>query len=237
MESKQHVQLPNDMTKTKILTPRDLLVYICIKSFMNKDTLESFPSLTTIAELSGISRPTVMKSIKLLDKQNYISIRKEGRKNIYKFNPNKKFEPFGYDFLNNKELNPSEKAMYAALQQNLIKDIDGLGKTTFSYMEISDKINMPYRTVLNNMKSLEDKGFLDVIKTNTKDSTTGLMKQEKIFHLNELGQAIVFVLQKHEDRLDEYGDKMASMQKQIDMLIKENKRLKSEEKDNSQIIL
>lgn len=225
-ESKQHVQLPNDMTITKILTPRDLLVYVCIKSFMNKDTLECFPSLATIVNLSGISKPTVMKSIKLLESENYISVRKEGRKNIYKFNPHKKFEPFSYDFLNNKDITSSEKAMYTALQQNLIKDVTGFGKTTYDYFEISEKINMPYKTVLENMKSLEKKGLLDIVKTDKKDPITGVMKQEKIFHLDELGQAIVFTLQNHEDRINDNTSDIKTLQKQVDILIKENRELK-----------
>lgn len=225
-ESKQHVQLPNDMTITKILTPRDLLVYVCIKSFMNKDTLECFPSLATIVNLSGISKPTVMKSIKLLESENYISVRKEGRKNIYKFNPHKNFEPFSYDFLNNKDITSSEKAMYTALQQNLIKDVTGFGKTTYDYFEISEKINMPYKTVLENMKSLEKKGLLDIVKTNKKDPVTGVMKQEKIFHLDELGQAIVFTLQNHEDRINDNTSDIKTLQKQVDILIKENRELK-----------
>ena len=37
MAGKQHVQLPNNMTKSRILTPKDLLVYVTIKSFMNKN--------------------------------------------------------------------------------------------------------------------------------------------------------------------------------------------------------
>lgn len=225
-ESKQHVQLPNDMTITKILTPRDLLVYVCIKSFMNKDTLECFPSLATIVNLSGISKPTVMKSIKLLESENYISVRKEGRKNIYKFNPHKNFEPFSYDFLNNKDITSSEKAMYTALQQNLIKDVTGFGKTTYDYFEISEKINMPYKTVLENMKSLEKKGLLDIVKTNKKDPVTGVMKQEKIFHLDELGQAIVFTLQNHEDRINDNTSDIKTLQKQVNILIKENRELK-----------
>ncbi len=225
-ESKQHVQLPNDMTITKILTPRDLLVYVCIKSFMNKDTLECFPSLATIVNLSGISKPTVMKSIKLLESENYISVRKEGRKNVYKFNPHKNFEPFSYDFLNNKDITSSEKAMYTALQQNLIKDVSGFGKTTYDYFEISEKINMPYKTVLENMKSLEKKGLLDIVKTNKKDPVTGVMKQEKIFHLDELGQAIVFTLQNHEDRINDNTSDIKTLQKQVNILIKENRELK-----------
>ena len=38
MTTKQHVQLPNNMTKSGELSPKDLLVYVTIKSFMNKDS-------------------------------------------------------------------------------------------------------------------------------------------------------------------------------------------------------
>ena len=51
--NKQHVQLPNNMTLEAILTPQDLLVYISIKRYMNKDTKEAFPSLLTISSQPG----------------------------------------------------------------------------------------------------------------------------------------------------------------------------------------
>lgn len=68
--SKQHFHLPNDMTKGGKLTPNDLLVYICIKSYMNKNTKTCFPSLKTLSGKSGFSIPTIRKSIKSLEEED-----------------------------------------------------------------------------------------------------------------------------------------------------------------------
>lgn len=48
---------------------------------MNKDTYEAFPSMETIAKDAGISKPTV--AIKHLVANGDITVRKEGRRNIY----------------------------------------------------------------------------------------------------------------------------------------------------------
>ena len=230
-KSKRHIQMPRKMTDTKILKPKDLLVYVCIKSFMNKDTLEAFPSLNTISELSGSSKPTVSKAIERLEQENYISIRKENRRNIYTFNPYKNFEVFSYEFLNKSDLNSMEKATIIALQEDMIKE-NGFGKTTYSYTEMSENINLSYNTLVKTMDSLKDKGYLDIVPTNSKDPDTGLMKKEKIFHLDELGQAIVFTLQKHDEDID-------TLKKQVKILINETKRLnkiiEGENKDSIQL--
>ena len=89
--NKQHVQLPNNMIKKDGLEPRDLLVYAVLKKYMNNESKECFPSLETLSKESGYSINTIRNSIKLLQANNYISIRKEGRKNIYRFNPYKNF--------------------------------------------------------------------------------------------------------------------------------------------------
>lgn len=47
-KSQQHVQLPNNMTASGELTPKDLLIYVSIKRYMNNETREAFPSLETI---------------------------------------------------------------------------------------------------------------------------------------------------------------------------------------------
>ena len=140
----RHVQLPNNMT-TKDLTPKDLLVYVSIKRYMNKDSLECYPSLDKIVEVSGISKPTVRKTIDKLSKLNYITVTKSGRKNIYKFSPYKNFEPFSYEFLDKKDISADEKALIIAEQQFMFKDIDGLGKISYTDLELSDKINMSYK--------------------------------------------------------------------------------------------
>lgn len=229
----QHVQLPNNMTKDEEVKPKDLLVYVCIKKYMNKNTKEAFPSLKTLSDLSGISIPTIRKSIEILKKYNYISIRKDGRKNIYKFNSYKNFEPFSYDFLEKKELDSSEKAIIVASQQKMFKDVEGYGKITMSDSELADFLNVSNKTLSRVNKSLVDKGYLSLIKTNVKDSITGLYINEKLYHLNDLEQAIVFTLQNHEDRLEKteenidiLNEKVKSMSKQLDLVLKENEELK-----------
>ena len=69
--NKQHVQLPNDMTKSGELSQKDLLVYVTIKRYMNSKTKECFPSLDTIVKVSGVSKPTVRKSIENLNVIKY----------------------------------------------------------------------------------------------------------------------------------------------------------------------
>lgn len=230
--------MPTKMTDTKILKPKDLLIYVCIKSYMNKDTLEAFPSLNTIAELSGSSKPTVSKAIERLEQENYISIRKENRRNIYTFNPYKNFEVFSYEFLNKSDLSSMEKATIIALQEDMIKD-NGFGKTTYSYTEMSENINLSYNTLVKTMDSLKDKGYLDIVPTNAKDPDTGLMKKEKIFHLDELGQAIVFTLQKHHEEIQKHDEDINTLKKQVKILINETKRLnkiiEGENKDSIQL--
>lgn len=238
-KSLQHVQLPNDMTNDTEVKPKDLLIYVCIKKFMNKDTKEAFPSQQTVADLAGVSRPTVKKSVDLLVKYGYMSIRKEGRKNIYKFNSYKNFEPFSYDFLEKEDLDSSEKALIVASQQKMYKDTEGYGKITMSDEDLADHLNVSTKTLTRVHKSLVKKGYLDLVKTNIKDPITGLYINEKLYHLNELEQAIVFTLQNHEDRLDKNETDIKNLQYQMDMILKENRELKKkfENKDIDDVVI
>ena len=43
IKSKQHSQLPNKMAADD-LTPKDQLVYVVLRSFMNEKTLSCFPA-------------------------------------------------------------------------------------------------------------------------------------------------------------------------------------------------
>jgi len=227
-ESLQHVQLPNDMTRGTDLSPKDLLIYVCIKKHQNKVTKTCFPSIETIMELSSSSKPTVLKSIKTLKELGYIEVTKDGRKNVYHFNPYKNFEPFSLEFLEMKNLTANEKAYIVATQQYMFKDLEGFGKLTYTDTKLAEIINLSYNTVVKHNKSLAEKGYLDIIRTGVKDKDTGLMINEKIFHLNELEQAIVFKLQNHEDRLDKTDLKIDTMALQLDIVLKENKQIKEE---------
>lgn len=225
MNNKQHVQLPNNMTHNDDINPKDLLVYTTIKRYMNKETKSCFPSINTIVKKSGVSKPTVLKSIDKLQKANYIKVGKIGRNNLYTFNSYKNFEPFSYEFLDRTDLTTGEKALIVAEQQLMFKDNEGFGKISYTDLELSNKINMSYNSIVKYHKSLEKKGFLTTVKTAAKDSATGIAINEKIFHLNELGQAIIWVLQKHEEDINQLKEKTESTAKDVDLLMKEIKRL------------
>ena len=225
MNNKQHVQLPNNMTYNDDINPKDLLVYTTIKRYMNKETKSCFPSINTIVEKSGVSKPTVLKSIDKLQKANYIKVGKIGRNNLYTFNSYKNFEPFSYEFLDRTDLTTGEKALIVAEQQLMFKDNEGFGKISYTDLELSNKINMSYNSIVKYHKSLEKKGFLTTVKTAAKDSATGIAINEKIFHLNELGQAIIWALQKHEEDINQLKEKTESTAKDVDLLMKEIKRL------------
>ncbi len=225
--NKQHVQLPNDMTKSGELSQKDLLVYVTIKRYMNAQTKECYPSLDTIVQISGVSKPTVRKAIETLKKLEYLEVRKEGRKNVYKFNPYKNFEPFSYEFLD-FDLDTNLKAYVMVAQQTMYKDIEGFGKISYTDSELANIINLDRHTIAKYNKALEEKGLLSIIKTDKKDPVTGLRIDEKFFHLNELGQAIIWTLQKHEDDINELKEKAKETSKDVQIALKAHSEMQKE---------
>lgn len=228
MEEKRHIQLPNREQNEEI-EPRDQLIYIAIKSFINKDTKEAFPSLKKISEMVGASIPTIRSSIKRLEELDYIKVKKVGRGQVYTFNPYKNFEPFSYEFLNNQDMSFTTKSYLVASQQYMIKNGD-TGSISYSNRELSEKINMPESTISKCNRDLESKHFLTIINNKSKDLETGLDTQTKIFHLAEFGQAIVGILNNHESRLDQ-------LEKQNELLLRELTKLRNELKKEESITL
>jgi len=238
LENKRHVQLPNNMTVDDKLSSKDLLIYVSIRRYMNSITKEAFPSLETIMGHASASKPTVRKCIENLKSLGYITVTKKGRNNLYKFNPHKKFEPFSYDFLDKEDLSSNEKAYLIATQQYMFKE-GGYGNVSYSDRKLADIINMSPHSVTKYNKSLLEKNYLSIIKTDKKDMETGLMINEKMFHLNELEQAIVFTLQKHEDRLNETDERLNSLEdtfnKTMNLVLKENVKLQQQLKESKEL--
>ena len=197
------------------LSPKDLLIYLYIKSYANGQTWEAFPSLETLHQDSGAAINTIRSCIKNLVDAGKIEIRREGRKNIYKFlNFNDGFEPFSYNFLNKKDLTFSEKAQLVASQQHLFKDPKtGDGTTNYSTRQLAEIINMPESTVRKNLNSLINKGYVEIKEL--KDEYTGLVTKQKIYHLTKLEQAIVFILKNHEDRLTQQEDRLSQQEQEL----------------------
>lgn len=225
-ESKKHIQLPNDMALSD-LEPKDLLVYVTIKRYMNKTTKEAYPSLRLISEKSGYSVGTIRKCINQLEVKGYITVSKVNKKNVYKFSDYKNFEPFSYEFLDNELLSANEKAYLLVSQQHMFKE-EGVGKMSYTTRELADKINVSQSTIVKNNKSLEDKGFLTQIKSR---NSSGEQSIVKIFNLLELGQAIVFTLQDHEERISENEKTLKMALKEIEALKKQLSEINNLDKE------
>lgn len=224
----QHVQLPNNMTLD--VKPKDLLVYVTIKRHQDSETKKAFPSLVTISAESGASINAVRKSIKDLEKSNYITIEKIKNKNIYSFNEYKSFEPFSYEFLDNKDLSCDEKSYILAAQQYMYKDIEGEGKISYTNEELANKINMSERSVIRYNNSLERKGLLTKVKSELRDLETGCAKEIKIFDLNKMLQGIIWILKNHEDRITANEENIELLNNRMNKYESENRELKHENK-------
>lgn len=213
--SKQHVQLPNNMGETD-LTPKDQLIYLSIRRFMNSKSKIAYPSLAKISEVSGACISTVRSSIARLEEKDYFKIVKKGKSQEYHFNELKAFEPFSYDFLDNSDLTFTEKSYIAATQQYMYKDIEGIGKVSYSNKELAGKINMPESTISKTNRSLIRKNYLTIVKNEAKDIETGCKTDTKIFNLNKLGQAIIWVLQNHEERIEQNTEDIKELKRKIE---------------------
>lgn len=236
-KSKKHAQLPNGMNEDN-LTPKDQLVYAAIKSFDNPQH-RCFPSQQKIAEKAGISIPTVRKSIDRLGKTKYIKIKKSGKFTYYYFNEYKKFEPISDDLLQRKDISTTSKCYIIASQQYMFKDIEGYGKISFSRPELSKIINMPESTIRDCDAELKNKGFLQVLDNKTKEiDGSGCNTKTKLFMMNKLGQAIIWKLKDHEDRISQNTEDISELQK----IVKEqqkiiNKLVEKLSPENSPIIM
>lgn len=200
MENKQHVQLPNGMAGSD-LEPKDQLIYLTIKRHANINPDKCFPSLATIAKESGACINTVRKSITKLVDKGYLIVEKFGKSQRYKFSEYKWFEPFSYEFLDKQDISFTAKSYLCAAQQYMYTDLEGLGKVSFTNAQLSSKINMPESTISKCNRELMRQNYLTVLKSNLIDPTTGCKEEVKVFQLNTLGQAIIWGLCDHEDRI------------------------------------
>lgn len=249
----QHVQMPDNMTATKELEPTDLLVYVGLKRYMNGITKQSYPSTTTIAKDTGLSRPTIAKSIKKLEDTGYIKTEKRVKKStIYTFNDYKTFEPFSYEFLDKQDLSPLEKSWLLVSQQHSRKDTEGIGVISYSEAELAEKTNMSKSTINKCITLLRAKGYLETVLERREED--GIFVQKKITNLAELGQAIIWKLKDHDEKINKNTeditkntediakntDEIAELKKTVAQQAKIINALmhdKKKEKDNNIIIM
>lgn len=212
--SNQFVILPKK-ENGELLQKYEILVYVAIRYNMNAKTMTAHPSLQTIADRTGCSIPSIRKIIKNIVAKKYMTVEiKKGIGTIYTFSNEKSFEPFSYEFLDNPNLTKAEKLHILCTQQYMFKE-NGVGKVTYSDAELSEKTGLNRHTISKTNQSLIEKGFAEQIVLRSKNPETGLMDKETIFHLNELGQAIVFKLKEHEERIDKHDEEIEELKRTV----------------------
>ena len=212
------------------LTPKDKLIYIAIRRYMNKETMEAYPSYATITKDTKAAAVTIKKCVNNLIREKYLNTRREGKRIVYIFNNKKKFEPFSYEFLDRRDLTFTEKSYIVAAQQFMFKNENTeTGDISYTNKELSKLIKMPESTISKNNRSLEVKGLLE-----------GASLPTKQFKLRELDQLFVWKFKEQDEKIQQNTDKIVELEKdnaelkkrviELEKLalkdIKENKKLK-----------
>lgn len=215
---KQFVIYPHDENSEiqPNLTPKDKLIYVAIRRYMDKKSMEAYPSYAKITEDTGAAAKTIKKSVDNLKEEGYLNTRKDGRKIVYIFNNKRKFEPYSYEFLDRKDLSFTEKSYIVATQQYMFKDEDTQeGAISYSNKELSKRINMPEQTISRINHSLENKGLL-----------SGASELTKKFNLRELDQVFIWKFKEQDEKIQKNTDDIEELKRAVRELQLENKKLK-----------
>lgn len=224
MNNEQFVKVPNIDLKAQGLEMKDLVVYAYLKKHYNHVTRESFPSFSTLASESGISKPTVMKCVERLEQAGYITINKIKKVNHYTFSDVNKFEIYSYDFLEDPSLSTSDKAYIICMQPHMFKDSNlGIGKITYSELDIAERLGIDLRTLRKYENHLQqgDSPIMTLVPTKKKDPITGLAIQERVFDFDAYNNLLALKFKQIDNELQ---DKVS--REEYDKLLKEFKELK-----------
>ena len=205
--NKQHYQLPNSMK----VTAKDKYVYLMLKFYDGKEGC--FPTLETLSKKFGLDTKTIRTSINRLEKAGYIQIEQHGRKNYYQFTKYINFEPFSPEFMKSKEIPTCAKVYIAGIQQYMYKDVENLGKLSYTDCQIAKLLGMSQPTVNRYHKKLKELGILYTMPSKKKDQVTGCKSNIKVFKMDKVYQQIIWTLKEHEERLDEYGTSITKLEK------------------------
>ena len=226
-KNEQYVIYPHNGNSEPMngLTPQDKLIYLAIRRYMNRDTMESFPSYARLTQDIGAAAKTIKKSVDNLVREEYLQTRRDGKKIIYKFNNKKQFEPFSWDFLDKPDLTFTEKSYIVAAQQYMFKDNEE-GKISYKNNELSKLINMSEATISKCNHSLEKKGYLE-----------GASELVKKFQLRELDQLFIWKFKEQDEKIEKNTEDIREIKKKLELLIAENEKLKEKIRISNTYIL
>lgn len=203
---KQFVTVPNIDLQKLGLEMSDILIYAYLKKHYNSVTKDSFPSFQCLAEESGVSKPTVIKCVERLQQAGYINIIKNKKVNHYTFSEINKFEIYSFDFLDDKTISSKEKAYMICMQQHMYKNPElGIGKVTFSELDIAEMLKIDIRTLRKYESNLQqrDKPIVTLVPSKVRDPKTGLMIEERIFDFSAYNNLLALKFREIDTKLDQ----------------------------------
>lgn len=160
----QWVALPQFLFLDKgNLKYQDSLIYLSIRSFMNNDTQDCFPSYKTIGARAGVSEDFVIDSVKRLKTSGLIDVYKsksatdKNNPNRYTFEKFYSFEQIPFPFFEDQALSYTEKAMLLCIRQFFVH---GLFTTFYTIGEIAECLGISYRKVHAQIQALIKKGYV-----------------------------------------------------------------------------
>lgn len=222
--SLQYYQLPNGMSD-KGLLPTEQLIYVVLRSYDFYHQGKAFPSHKTLSKSLNCSKTTIQSAIRRLEELGYIEIKKNKGRNEYIFLKYDHFEPFSPEFLYNKEIPFKVKAYIVALQQHMFKDTTGLGRVAYTIREIANLLHISAASVSRYNTFLKEKNCLTIQKDEIVPS-----KDVLIFHLQTLGQAIIWKLQDLDRKVTKGDERTAQLEEAVREL---TKRIEDLEADKS----
>lgn len=234
MENLRHIQVPNDLIGTENIEPKDLVIYLALKSFDGKDC---FPGIRVLMDITGASMNTVRKSLTNLEKSGWVECQKGGRgsKSHYTFKKYLEFEPFSYEFLKRKDITFMEKAYYISQQQFMFKNSLTEGAISLPIQVISKNINMPVSTIYKCEQGLKNKGLMEIHKTKAIDPETGCKTSIRYYDFLKFSQAVAYTLRNHDERIStveeqqkEMYEKILALEKRLNIVTQENHELKEQ---------
>lgn len=167
----KYFKISNDLLKNGSLT--EVLVFTTLLVFTNTTTKDTFVSTAKLAEVTGLCRETIIRTIqKLLECGHIEKVRRYNTSSIIKIKPVKKdyteFYCKGLDIT-------TSSALIAKLQMLVVK---GTNTVYLSKSKIANKINISYKTLVKYLKELESKGLVSekdgYITLNNLHSNSGL---------------------------------------------------------------
>ena len=204
-----------------LLKKYEILIYACIRRYMNKDTRTAFPSIATISEHCQCSENLVRQAIERLSECGYLQVTaRKNQTNLYTF-PEllEKFEMFTPEFLDDPNVDTNLKAYIIGLQA--LSFINSENKTQsvcgYSNYEIADKLNISERKVKTYNAELKGKEILTEVSSTAIDEA-GFNKSLKIIDLDKIHLAVLYVAGKvveMEERQDEFDERLQKIEEAL----------------------